>query len=51
MSDLKPASPVTVQQARTIEVNAALAAASAVSGEPVITVERPGVPIPEEIPR
>ncbi|MFC6751736.1 hypothetical protein [Deinococcus aquaticus] len=41
---------MTVQQARTVEVNAAPAAAPAASGEPVITVEWPGAPIPEEIP-
>ncbi|MFT2721089.1 hypothetical protein ACMT4L_13920 [Deinococcus sp. A31D244] len=39
---------MTVQQARTVEVNAAPAAAPAASGELLITVERPGAPIPEE---
>ncbi|OOV11353.1 hypothetical protein [Deinococcus sp. LM3] len=51
LGGLKPASPVTVEQAGTVEVNAAPAAPAAAPGEPVITVERPGTPIPEEIPR
>lgn len=52
LGGLKPASPVTVEQAGKVEVNAVPAAAPvATPGEPVVTVERPGAPIDEDIPR